>query len=76
MSLVSLQMMLDGIRRGLDIDSYDAVSAYDPDDLGKTAEGFDKVLQEYLEEYRKIGLNEKRFSDIDAFVSAYLNPTE
>ncbi len=72
MSLVSLQMMLDGIRSELDIDSYDAVSAYDPDDLGKTAEGFDKVLQEYLREYQKAGLNVNRFMNIEEFVPFYL----
>ncbi len=72
LSLVSLQEMMDGLRSELDIGSYDAVSAYDPDDLPKTAKGFDQVLQNYLEEYRKIGWNEKRFRDIDAFVSAYL----
>ena len=76
MSLVSLQMMLDGIRSELDIDFYDAVSAYDPDDLGKTAEEFDKVLQEYLREYQKVGLNMNRFMNIEKLVSFYLQSGE
>ena len=76
MSLVSLQMMLDGIRSELDIDSYDAVSAYDPENLGKTAEECDKVLQEYLREYHKVGLNVNRFMNIEEFVSYYLQSGE
>ncbi len=73
MSLVSLNGMFSGIAGENDIASYDALSVYDPDDLQKTAEGFDALLRDYLREYRKAGLTEKRYSDIDAFTADYLS---
>lgn len=73
MSLVSLNEMLCDIGRETDIETYDVLSVYDPDDLKKTAKGFDAVLQHYLVEYRKAGLKENRYPDIDAFLSDYLS---
>jgi hypothetical protein len=39
----------------------------------KTADAYDHILNAYLGEYRKGGVSEKRYSDIDAFVMDYLN---
>ena len=72
MSLVSLNAMMEEIGGESAICPYDILSVYDPDDLAKTAKGFDEVLQDYLQEYRKSGLSIKRFRDVDAFVSDYL----
>ena len=71
MSLVSLNEMLSDIGSKNGLEKYDVLSAYDPDDLKKTAEGFDAVLQKYLQQYRKAGMKEQRFPDIDAFISDY-----
>ena len=71
-TLGSLQAMLDEIADGVDIGHYDALSGYDPDDLWKTAEFFDRTIDAYLAEYRKIGLDVKRYADIDEFVKDYL----
>ena len=55
MSLESFNEMLRDISSELEIGSYDAFSAYDPGDLQKTLEQFDMVLQDYLQEYKKVG---------------------
>ena len=72
MSLESLNEMLNDISSETDIGMYGVLSAYDPGDLRKTADGFDRILQQYLSEYEKAGLRPARYADIDEFVSAYL----
>ena len=72
MSLVSLNDMFHDIAEEVDIETYNAMSAYVPKDLQKTAENAETVLQDYLQEYRRAGLKEKRYADIDAFIAAYL----
>ena len=72
MSLVSLNDMLHDIAEEVDIETYNAMSAYVPKDLQKTTENAETVLQDYLQEYRRAGLKEKRYADIDAFIAAYL----
>ena len=72
MSLCSLDNMLHEIGRETDIGPYDALAFYDPDDLDKTAQGFDALLQSYENEYRKAGLQPRRFQDADAFLRDYL----
>ena len=71
MSLVSLDEMLSDIRSEVDIDRSDAVSVYDPEDLEKTAGGFDAVLRDYLREYSRAGMRAAVYPDIDAFLAAY-----
>ena len=76
MTLSSLNEMIKDISDETEIRTYDILSVYDPDDLKKTVEGFDRVLQEYLQEYRKAGIVPKRYENIDAFVSAYTRTQE
>ncbi len=71
MSLGSLNEMIGEIGSSVNIGSYDALAVYDPDDLKKTAEGFDRVLEAYRQEYEKIGLKTEVYPDIDAFAAAY-----
>ncbi|MBQ4590735.1 MAG: nucleotidyltransferase domain-containing protein [Clostridia bacterium] len=72
-TLGSLQAMLDDIAGNVDIGRYDAMSGYNPDNLWKTAEFFDRTVAAYLAEYEKAGLNIRRYADIDEFVKDYLN---
>ena len=76
MSLSSLDEMLSDIGSGTDIGAYDALSAYDPGDLKKTAGGFEALLKSYLREYEKAGLKARVYRDADAFIAAYLKPAE
>lgn len=72
MSLVSLNEMMSGISSEVDIKSYDALSVYDPGNLRKTAEGFETLLKNYLQEYDRVGIKANRFPGLDAFVASYL----
>ena len=71
MSLSSLNEMMADIASGADIGAYDVFAVYDPDDLEKTAKGFDRILETYHRQYEKIGLKTEIYSDIDAFATAY-----
>ena len=76
MTLSSLNEMMKDIGDETDIGRYDILSAYDPEDLKKTAEGFDRMLQEYLQEYAKAGIVPKRYESIEAFADAYTRTQE
>ncbi len=71
-TLGSLHAMLDDITDSVDIGKYDAMSGYDPDNLWETAKFFDRTINAYLTEYRKAGLEVKRYADIDEFIKDYL----
>ena len=71
MSLISSCAMFSEIESEVDIDGYDALGGYDPQDLYKTANAYDEILNEYLKEYRKTGTPVRHYSDIDAFAHAY-----
>ena len=66
-SLESLDAMLDDIGSEVNIGTYNAIAAYDPDNLQKTAEAFDEILAGYENEYRTAGLQVRRYPDVDAF---------
>lgn len=72
MSLESLNEMLNDISSEVDIGTYDVLSAYEPGDLRKTADGFDRILRQYLKEYEKAGLRPARYADVDEFAAEYM----
>jgi hypothetical protein len=72
MSLSALNEMLSDLSSEYDLPAWQALCAYDPEDLRGTAAGFDAVLRDYLREYEKAGLHPERYTDIDSFVTAYL----
>ena len=45
---------------------------YDPKNLQGTALNFDEIVNSYLAEYEKVGLQVNKYSDIDSFVKEYL----
>lgn len=71
MSLVNMNAMISGIGNETEIGSYDVLGCYDPNDLQKTAQAFDELLNEYLKEYERAGLCAERYKDIDDFVGHY-----
>ena len=71
MSLSSCNEMMAEIGSRADIGSYDVLAVYDPDDLKKTAEGFDRILETYRREYEKAGLKTEIYTDIDEFIAVY-----
>ncbi len=72
LSLTSFDGMVEEIRSAGRIGEYDGVSVYDPDDLEATAERFGALLERYLTEYRRAGLEPERYGDIDEFIEKYL----
>lgn len=72
MSLISLNTMLSEISSNVNIGSYDVFWEYDSQDLHETAKSYDNILNEYLKEYKKAGIQVKQYSDIDAFMQDYL----
>ncbi|MCI8307378.1 MAG: nucleotidyltransferase domain-containing protein [Lachnospiraceae bacterium] len=72
MSLISLNEMIADVGNEADIAKYNVLNGYDSQNLSKTALSFDDTINEYLKEYKKIGLQVKRYADIDAFVRGYL----
>ncbi len=72
MSLISANVMFAEISSQVDIGDYDILGCYNPKDLQQTAHAYDHILHTYLGEYRKGGVSERRYTDIDAFVTDYL----
>lgn len=68
----SLQFMLMDIERGVSVNKIDLMENFDPNDLYKNAENFDKALSIYLKEYEKIGLKPNIYKNIDDFIKSYL----
>lgn len=71
MSLISSNAMFSEIREEADISRYDALKAYNAQDLHETAKAYDDMLNEYLSEYKKADIQVRRYADIDAFALAY-----
>lgn len=71
-NLASLQFMLEDIGGAVDIAPCDVMAGFDPRDLRGNAEAFDRALAGYLHEYRRVGLEPRRFADAEAFLADYL----
>ena len=76
MSLASLEGMLRDVAAGVDIPCVDAMAGYDPFDLRRNAEVFDRALAEYLEAYRRAGISPRRYADAESFIADYLGGIE
>lgn len=73
MNMCSLHYMLSDISVKTNIGTYDIMEEYDPDNLENNIQIYDKYLEQYENEYRKAGINVKRFSNVNEFVSDYLD---
>ena len=72
MSVFSANHMLSEIYENVEIDKYDALAGYHPGDLKQTAGAYAAVMDAYLKEYGKAGMQEKRYGTIEEFVADYL----
>ena len=72
MNLCNLQYMLNGISDEVSIGTYNLMEAYNPDCLEDNVKLFDQCLQKYEEVYKTVGFSVKRFQNVDAFVTDYL----
>ena len=71
-ALGSLQSFFDDLASGLDMPRYDALSDFDPDDLEKSANAYEKAIEEYSVEYKKAGMELNYFDSVDQFAEHYL----
>lgn len=74
MNLASLQWMIDELAEDVMIDYFNVMDQYAPLDLEHNAEVFDRALLNFLQEYKKIGIQPKHFDDVEAFMACYLQP--
>ncbi|MBR4798157.1 MAG: nucleotidyltransferase domain-containing protein [Oscillospiraceae bacterium] len=72
MSMAFMNYMLDGIAENCEIPEYDLMEDFSALDLGKNADILDEVMEKYLQEYGKAGIEPKHYSDADAFLKEYL----
>ena len=64
--------MLSGISSEFNIGDYNVMDEYNPENLTDNVRLYDKYLDKYEKVCNKAGIKIKRFSDVDAFVSDYL----
>lgn len=72
MNLASLQYMLEEISAGNAIAKFSVLEEFDVSDLSKNAKIFDDALEDYRQEYEKLGMEPVRYAGVDAFVKEYL----
>ena len=72
MNLASLQFMLEEIASESAIPKFQVMEEFDASDLSKNAKIFDDALEDYRMEYDKLGMEVKRFDNVDAFLKAYM----
>lgn len=75
MSMVSLQSMSSEIAKNVAVNEFDIMKHFDPHNPEKNLKVFDNALDGFLEEYRKAGIQPKRFADVDDFLANYLEIT-
>lgn len=71
MSIFSANHMFSEISENVNIDKYDAFAGYNPWELKQTAKSYADIMDDYLKEYRKVGIHVKRYCDIDKFIDDY-----
>lgn len=72
MNLASLQFMLEEIASESAIPKFQVMEEFDASDLSKNAKIFDDALEDYRQEYDKLGMEVKHFDNVDAFLKAYM----
>ena len=72
MSMCSMYDMLCGIAEGVEIGEYSVLNCFESDNLLRTAQNYDQVLEAYREEYEKAGISPMHYRDIDTFIAEYM----
>ena len=71
MNLLSLQNMFHEIAEGIAVDDIEIMDQFDPKDLEGNADVFNQALSTYLAEYEKVGIQPKRYGNVEEFVEDY-----
>ena len=73
MNLLSLQLMVQDIDGDVELEKLRFMDRFDPEDPARNVQVFDEALAEYHKVYEKLGMTERRFENVDAFVEKYLD---
>ncbi len=73
MNMCSLQYMFNEISCEFEIGTYRVMEEYNPHCLEANTIVFNKYLRKYEDVYKKIGINVKRFVNVDSFILDYLD---
>ena len=71
MNLLSLQDMFHEIAEGIEVDDFEIMDKFDPQNLENNVCVFDKALSNYLAEYEKVGMRPKRYGSVEEFEKDY-----
>ena len=72
-NMVSCQYMLQEIAECVAVEDTDLMAFFAPRHLKNNLIAYDNMLQRYLEFYQRAGITPRYFTDIDAFLTSYLN---
>ena len=72
MNLASLQYMLEDIGAENAIPKFSVLEEFDANDLSKNAKIFDDALEDYRQEYVKLGMDVVRYASVEEFMKGYL----
>ena len=76
MNLLSLQYMFHEIAEGIEVDDFEIMDKFDPQNLENNVCVFDKTLSYYLVEYEKVGMRPKRYGSVEEFEKDYCKKSE
>ena len=71
MNLLSLQEMIHEIAEEIEVDDFEIMDKFDPQDLENNVRVFDKAMSNYLAEYEKVGMRPKRYGSVEEFEKDY-----
>ena len=72
MNLASLQYMLEEITAENAIAKFSVMEEFDANNLVKNAKIFDDALEDYRQEYERLGMEPVRYASVDEFLKEYL----
>lgn len=72
-NMASLQQLFDELHEQYDMERYDAISGFCPDNLSASAAFFDNALEQFLGEYEKAGLEPLTYETLEEFERDYLS---
>lgn len=72
MNLCSLQDVILDISGEVEIEELEILSEYDPNNLDKNVNLYDRTLEKYLENYKIAGMAPRHYTDVSEFVKDYL----
>lgn len=73
MSMLSMNVMISEIGSEVEINDYDVLGGYEPQNLQAAAMAYDDVINSYLAEYKNANIQVCHYPDIDEFVRDYLD---